>query len=88
MCAADAGPLSFENVSFHVSFVPWSAAVNAPCAAGVLTACFGISCPAVSFADQPMPRGAAKDMAASASVAPTTTASAASFFTFPSSGFT
>src|SRR2546421_138071 len=69
MCAWSAGPLRCEKVSFHVSVLPLSVAWNAPFAAGTLTTCFGISWAAVSVADQPMPRGAPSQTAASASAA-------------------
>src|SRR4051794_20465846 len=48
MCAAVAGPVSFPHVSFQVSFVPDSVPVYVPWAALALTACFGISWPALS----------------------------------------
>ena len=38
-----AGPVSFANVSFHVSLSPLSVPLNKPCAAVSSTTCFGIS---------------------------------------------
>src|SRR2546423_790378 len=83
MCAWSAGPLRCEKVSFHVSVLPLSVAWKAPFAAGTLMTCFGISWAAVSVADQPMPRGAPSETAASASAAATTSANGASFLTIP-----
>src|SRR6266849_2254058 len=67
MCAAVARPVSFENVSVHLSLWPVSVAWNAPPAAAFLTVCFGISCAAVRLADHPIPRDAASETAVTAS---------------------
>src|ERR1041384_492955 len=84
MWAAVAAPVSFVNVSVHVSLVPLSVPLNCPCAAASLTTCLGTSCPDESAAVQtvllPAPNESAA--AASAATAPTAT-SATSFLTFP-----
>src|SRR2546425_3496387 len=87
MCAAAAGPVSFEYVSFHLSLVPLRVALNKPCAAASLTTCFGTSWPDDSAAVQTVLRAAASESAAKLR---TQTAPAAStvtsFLTISSSG--
>src|SRR5260221_14710899 len=81
MCAAVAGPVSFEKVSVHVSFLPLSVAWKAPMPAAFLTTCFGTSCAAVSFAVQPiMVCDAASEPAVTASAHTAATASRAESF--------
>src|SRR4051794_16120320 len=71
MCAAVAGPLSFEKLSFHLSVFPLTGDESAPPAAGVFTACFGTSCLAVSIADHPVARVLPSDAAVTTSAHPT-----------------
>src|SRR2546423_996053 len=72
MCAIVAGPVSFANVSFHLSVLPTSAALNVPWAALSLTTCFGTSCADDRVAVQAATRGAATDdpVSATAQTAP------------------
>src|SRR5713101_3907862 len=80
MCAAVALPVSFEKVSVHFSFLPLRVAWNAPVARVFLTVCFGISCAAVSLADQPIPRDAPSETAVTASAHRAAAASMATSF--------
>src|SRR5262249_38717678 len=61
MCAIVAGPVSFANVSFHVSVWPVSVPLKRPCAALSRTTCFGTSWPDESAAVHTVVLGAADE---------------------------
>ena len=85
MCAMVAGPVSFAKVSFHLSVVPLSVALNRPCAALFLTTCFGTSCPDDRAAVQTVVRVAADDSAESASAQTASAANSVTSFLMVSS---
>src|ERR1700730_6337104 len=84
MCAAAAGPVSFENVNFHFSVVPLRVPLNKPCAAASFTTCFGTSCPDDRAAVHTVLRIAASEIAAKASVQTPAASSITSFLTVSS----
>src|SRR5207247_4723193 len=87
MCAANALPLRWANVSLNVSFLPLSVPVNVPVAAAGTPFGFGTSRAAVSFADSlnvPSLRTAARPPAASVAVSARTASVTSAFFNLSS----